>query len=103
MAASSSSSVEVGYVVLIGPPCWESSCQPRGHEPRPPGQVGVVAYLLPVTRAAEHRGRALPLGVRVLHADDSPGPEQQGGPALDDPDRVEAVAGGVERELGVVV
>src|SRR3954447_14725642 len=104
IAVSSSPSSAVGNIVVIARllPVG-SSCQPGGQEARAPGQVAVVTYLLPPSGTAEHRGRRLPLGVGVLDADHSPRPQEQRRTLRDDPDRVETVAGGVQRELGVVV
>src|SRR4051794_5463157 len=107
IAVSRSSAVEVGYVVLIdalarrgpGRPWagWRSSCQSRGEEPRTPGKVLAVPHLVPAPGVGEDGRSRLPLGVRVLDADDTAGPEQEGRPPLDDADRVEPVAGRVER------
>src|SRR3954463_9018814 len=69
IAVSRSSSLAVGYVVLIGPLLCDgvgSSCQPRGQEARPTGQVAMVAYLLPSSGAGEHGGSGLTLHVGVL-------------------------------------
>ena len=64
-----------------------SSCQSRRDVPRTTGQIGVVADLRPATGGAEDpRGRGA-LDVGVLGADHSPGPQQQGGAALEHPHR----------------
>src|SRR5262245_37537988 len=79
------------------------STQVGSGEARLVREVAMIANVGPPSILAEHRRRAGPLLVGVLDHDNSAGPQQSASARLDDPDHVQPILPGPQRDRGIVL